>query len=57
MCLLGLALAVGLAACGAEARAPGLPRVQVRDLDGPTVDLATLSPRDRPVLVWIWAPF
>lgn len=55
--LLGLALAVGLSACGTDSRVAGLPHVQVRDLDGPTVDLATLSPRDKPLLVWIWAPF
>jgi len=57
MGVLGLALAAGVAACGASGRSAGLPHAQVRDLDGPTLDLATLTPRDKPVLVWIWAPF
>ena len=57
LCVLALAGLSSLVACGGDERSPGLPSVQVRELDGPPVDLASLSPREKPVLVWIWGPF
>jgi thiol-disulfide isomerase/thioredoxin len=91
---LGVVLALGLAACGAEtesaAPASGaspsssmsddssaekkdptdkeskepavdtsnsvLPSVQVKDVAGGEVDLASLVPSERPILLWAWAP-
>lgn len=54
-----LALVAALTACGSSESRPtaGLPSVPVRDFDGPTIDLASLSPREKPLLVWIWGPF
>jgi thiol-disulfide isomerase/thioredoxin len=92
--VLGVALALGLAACGAEtpdaagtptvspSDAGGsseggtdgdqqgdkakdkdvdtsnsvLPSVQVKDVAGGDVDLATLVPSEKPILLWAWAP-
>jgi thiol-disulfide isomerase/thioredoxin len=85
----GVALALGLAACGAETpdaastpttspSAAGdsaedkgtdkekdnevdvsnsvLPSVQVKDVAGGDVDLASLVPSEKPILLWAWAP-
>jgi len=70
---LPLALVVGAAACGSGEEVPGLteagvpvddsagsalPEVTVLDLaSGEDVRLASYVPADRPVLVWMWAPF
>lgn len=57
--LLALALVIVLTGCGSSdsPSTSGLPSEPVRDFDGPTVDLASLAPRDKPLLVWIWGPF
>ena len=44
-------------ATAAPPDAPRLPKVDVVDIrDGSTVDLASLAPSDKPMLVWFWAP-
>ncbi len=66
-------LAAGLAACGgaqaptspsggsterAAAPAVALPAVQVTDLrESSTLSLRTLTAKDKPLLVWFWAPY
>ncbi len=59
LCLGALLLVVAVTGCGSSESRPaaGLPSEPVRDFDGPTVDLASLSPREKPLLVWIWGPF
>lgn len=35
-----------------------LPQVEVFDVgDGSRLDLASLAPSDRPILLWMWAPY
>lgn len=42
---------------GTDPAASDLPAVDVRDVHtGATVDLASLVPADRPILLWFWAP-
>jgi hypothetical protein len=48
----------GSGSSGATTTTAGLPGVAVVDLaTGDQVDLASYVPADRPVLVWMWAPF
>lgn len=59
-CSVAAALAVLLSACGAEPEPAGdsaLPRVNVLDLrSGAPVELASLTPARRPVVLWMWGP-
>lgn len=56
------ALAVSLAGCGGGQGGPagnaeaGLPKVTVDRVAGGKLDLSTLTPGERPLLVWAWSP-
>ena len=53
-------LALVIVGCGGappgDAPPAGLPRVTVDDVSGGKVDLSSLTPADKPLLVWAWSP-
>lgn len=62
--LLTVIAALTIAACGSggesdsrSSSAPdGLPNVTVDEVGGKKVNLATLTPGKKPLLVWAWSP-
>ena len=58
--LCAVLLALLVAGCGgstaADAPATGLPKVAVDEVSGGKVDLSSLTPAEKPLLVWAWSP-
>lgn len=53
----GLSSGVAVSQTGNESGSSDIPAVEVTDLaTGTMVDLSTLAPSDKSVLLWFWAP-
>ena len=53
-------LALWVTGCGGspapDAQATGLPKLTVDEVGGGKVDLSSLTPGEKPLLVWAWSP-
>ena len=58
--LFAFAFAFAISSCGGapggDAPPTGLPKVTVDEVSGGKLDLSSLTPAEKPLLVWAWSP-